>query len=458
MRRDFLASLHCPYSGSLLSSSMVAREDGEKVEYGIATSEAGDFPIIEGILRLQVDEYRAPIVGHVRAKRLLDALTIALDDAPFHGRSGAAINFASRLAFRNGLNSTGERLNRLKRSFVRVITDRDATFMEIAEKFSSDASADWQISRFSMPTFLPVFALLHVVRGDGPIFDFGCGTGQASFLISRMWPNSNIVCADNSFLSLYLAKRFFVPHASFVCLDGNYPLPFESGAFSTVFSSDTLHCIDSKLALVKEFRRLGCEKAVTILPHLHNRLASPYAKSLTPSGYRRLFQDMEMRIIPEEEVIRNYFFDDRLDLRRDRSEEELAGSEQGLSIVTSADSSVFKQTKGLWDRRICHFRHPCINPVYRIAGQRGNWELTRRVDDRYAKALKHADKICLPQVGKVAARSVDTAGLVELQQTDPGQFTQLAMSLLVLDFPERFAIQHQLSQPGKGPGPAREAV
>jgi SAM-dependent methyltransferase/uncharacterized protein YbaR (Trm112 family) len=458
MQRDFLASLHCPYSGSPLWLSKVTREDEERINYGIVTSEAGDFPIVEGILRLQVDEYRTPIVEHVREKRLAEAFTLALDDAPFHGRSGAAINFASRLAFRAGFSSAGERLKRLKRNFARVVTDVDATFMEIAEKLSPDGSADWQISRFSMPTFLPVFPLLHILREDSSILDFGCGTGQASFLISRMCPNSNIVCADYSFCSLYLAKKYFVPHATYVSLDGNYLLPFESGEFSTVFSSDTLHCIDSKLSLTQEFRRVSCENAVMILPHLHNRLASPYAKSFTPKGYRELFQGMETRVIPEQEVIRNYFFDGALDLGRVWSDEDLAASEQGLSIVASADSSVFKRTERLWEQRIFSFRHPSINPAYRIAGQPGDWKLTRRASDRYAKTFTQIDKICLPDTCRVAAPSVDAAGLVKLQRTDSAQFAQLARSLLVLDLPERFMPQSWVSQNEQARLSARQTV
>ena len=181
MHRDFLARLHCPYSASPLPLSKVTREDGQRINYGIVTSEAGDFPIVEGILRLHLDEYRVPIVEHVREKRLWDALTIALDDSPFQGRSGAAINFASRLAFRTGFSNAAERLNRLKRNFTRVVTDNDASFMEIAAKLSS-ASADWQISRFSMPTFLPVFALSHVVREKRSILDLQGMRGFISYV------------------------------------------------------------------------------------------------------------------------------------------------------------------------------------------------------------------------------------------------------------------------------------
>ncbi len=438
MQRDFLAGLHCPYSGSPLSLSAATQEGNGQIEYGIATSEAGDFPIVEGILRLLIDEYRAPVVEHLREDHPSQALAIALDTMPFRGRAGAAINFACSLAFRNGFNATAEQLSRLKRTLARALTDSDATFTEIAQKLTPGAAADWQICRFSMPTFLPVFPLLHAVRADGPVLDFGCGTGQASFLVSRMWPGNEIVCADYSFCSLYMAKRYFVPTASYICLDGDYPLPFESGQFSTVFSTDTLQYIDSKLGLAQEFRRIGSQKAITLLPHLHNRSVSPYAKSLTPGGYRELFRGVETRIIPEEQVIRDYFFDDSLDFTRDSVDAELAASEQGLSIVASADPSVFKRTEGLWDQRVRSFRHPRINPLYRIAGQPRNWHLTRRVTDRYAKTMSRLDKICIPDACRVTARSTDVAGLLELQRSDPEQFTDLARSLIVLDLPDRF--------------------
>jgi hypothetical protein len=234
-----------------------------------------------------------------------------------------------------------------------------------------------------------------------------------------------------------------------VCLDGNYLLPFESGQFSTVFSSDTLHCIDSKVSLAQEFRRVSSEKAVVILPHLHNRSASPYAKSLTPEGYRHLFQGVETRIMPEQEVIRNYFFGDALDLQANWSDEQLASSEQGLSIVASSDSAVFTKTEGLWDQRIRSIRHPRVNPAYRVVGQPGNWELSRRAPDRYAKTLTQVDKVCLPDNCRVAARSIDVAGLVEMRESDPRQFAQLARSLLILDVPDRFMWEDPVLRRGK---------
>jgi SAM-dependent methyltransferase len=456
MRSDFLSSLHCPYSGSPLSLSVTPKAEGEEIHYGIVSSEAGHFPILEGILRLQIDEYRESIVEYVQKQRFSQALTIALDETPFAGRNGATSKFIYGFAFKSGFKSAAEQLARLKRNFVRAVTDSGMTFAETVRKLSPGPSGDWQICRFSMPTFLPTFPLVHIARATGPVLDFGCGTGQASFLISRMHSNVKIVCADYSFCSLYMAKKYFVPEASYVCLDGDYLLPFDSGQFATVLSSDALHYIDSKLSLAQEFKRVGRAKSVIILPHLHNRRAFAYAKSLTPRGYRKLFQDMEARVMPEEQVIRDYFFDDAIDLGKDSSDEDLATAEQGLSIVASADSSVFKRTEGLWDRQIRTIRHPLVNPAYRITGRPGNWELKRWSQDRYAQTMTRMDRICLPDTCKVTAPSLDSTGLVEFQRNDPSRFAQLVKSLVVLDLPERFMDQSLVLQHDKNWSSARQ--
>ena len=108
MRRDFLASLHCPFSGLPLSLSHELDADGEEIRYGIVSTEAASFPIVEGILRLLVDEYRQPIVEHLRGGKRLQALTLALDPGSFGGRVDAALHLAASLGFRSGFSRVGE--------------------------------------------------------------------------------------------------------------------------------------------------------------------------------------------------------------------------------------------------------------------------------------------------------------------------------------------------------------
>lgn len=436
MRSDFLATLHCPYTGLPLSLSYDLDGGGEEIDYGIVSTEATDFPIVEGILRLHVDEHRESIVQHVREGRRREALAAALDRGPFGGRTSAAIQFASSFALKTGFKGPGNALNKLKRNFVRVLSDSGASFAEIVQKLSTDHNRDHQMYRFTMPGFLSTFALAHAVRPEGWVLSFACGTGHEPFLISRMWPNTKIVCADYSFCALYIAKNYFAPEASYVCLDGDYLLPFESGQFSTIFSSDTLPILDSKLNLVQEFRRIGDQKAVTLLPHMHNRLVWPFAESLTPHGYRQLFRDIDVRLFPDDKIVRDYFFDDVLDLSNEWTDEELAV--QHLSVVACKDSSVFRRAENLWPQRLATFRNPSINPAYRVTGEPGNWRVRSRAGDYYRKTITDGEKICLPDTWRVTTRSLETLDLIAFHRTDPGEFTRLARLLIILDLPERF--------------------
>ena len=133
-------------------------------------SDAGDFPIVAGVLRLLSDRLQAPIVDLVQ-----------------QGRQEAALQAA------------------------------------LAEKTGSERWTTWQTYRFSMPTFLPVYPLAHLAKGCKTILDFGCGLGHSAFLMKRLAGDALIVCVDYSFSSLYLASRFLMPNAPCICLDGDTP-------------------------------------------------------------------------------------------------------------------------------------------------------------------------------------------------------------------------------------------
>ena len=95
MRSDWLATLHCPYSGSKFITSNIVKGADDEIDYGIITSEAGDFPIVDGILRLRVDEYRSPLVSLIKRDQFKQALLMALE-YPSYSRLGGAIARARR--------------------------------------------------------------------------------------------------------------------------------------------------------------------------------------------------------------------------------------------------------------------------------------------------------------------------------------------------------------------------
>jgi len=435
MRSDWLATLHCPYSGSKFITSKIVKGADDEIDYGIITSEAGDFPIVDGILRLRVDEYRSPLVSLIKRDQYKQALLMALE-YPSYSRTGAAINFMDRLANTTGFEIVARGGRALKTQlYSAMVTD---TFFGTVKRLKSKSWGNWQIYRFSMPAFVPVYPLLHLIRGNGTVLDFGCGVGHAAFLISRKMPASSITCVDYQFSLLYLAKRFFVPDANFLSLDGNYLLPFPSSSFSCVVSSDVLHLIDSKVSLSREFQRIVSDDGAVIMPHLHNKLSPiQFAKSLTPEAYGNLFEGNEKRVIPEDRLVDEYIRNDSLDLEKRWTSEELHGAIKGLTIIVSKDLTLFRRYTGLWERFIECMRNPGINPLYRISGAPGRWVLQKEDPDPRGK-LSLKNEACLPETLILNTPSLDKDALLSLRTMDYSTFAELTRKFVIVDVPEQF--------------------
>src|SRR2546426_12731594 len=104
MRRDVIARLRCPYTGSAFEVKSVARECGSTIEFGVLRSDAGDFPIVAGVLRLLSDRLQAPIVDLVQQGRQEAALQAALE-MPLQNWWGTLVNRAAQMAERWNLGT-----------------------------------------------------------------------------------------------------------------------------------------------------------------------------------------------------------------------------------------------------------------------------------------------------------------------------------------------------------------
>lgn len=435
----FIESLHCPYTGSAMTAEAVVTEPVGGIDYGVVASEAGEFPIVSGILRLRVDELRLPIVDLVKTGRYGEALRTAME-VPFHGRRAAAINWLTRAGYFLGARRVAAYATAYKRLLFRPLEVEGSTFARVLSIARHETGAGGQLYRFSMPTFLPVYPLIHLIKPGASVLDFGSGTGHGAFLISRLCPGAAVTCADYSFSVLYLAKRYFLSNARFVCLDGNFPLPFASSSFSHVFSSDALHLIDGKLGLAKEFERCLDETGTVVLPHLHNQLfPAKFGKSLTPRGYARLFADMYCRVYAEDDLVRQYLCEDVLDLEQAPPLARLDASVQGVSVVASKDRTVFRRYRNLWARHIGSMEHPTLNPVYEIVPGTGV-SLRKKVNGAFGGVAQTWHGVTyLPDTVKLAdIEAIDRASLLALKQSDRPRFDELARRFIVIEAPERF--------------------
>jgi hypothetical protein len=62
--------------------------------------------------------------------------------------------------------------------------------------------------------------------------------------VRQRHPRARIVTADASFFFMMMVKRFVVPSATAVCLDGNAPLPFKTDQQFDALSADGWHYLE----------------------------------------------------------------------------------------------------------------------------------------------------------------------------------------------------------------------
>lgn len=439
MRPELLDKLQCPFTGGSLAVREVLAGSASDVRFGILSGEGGDFPIVDGIPRLQSDELRHPILEAITRRQFTQALRIAID-WPYHDKLTALLTEAVRTAYKGGAAPLARLLMRAKGSLHSTLVGEQASFCDLVEKVGGRHWAEWQKYRFSMATFLPVYPLLQVMKTDGYVLDFASGVGHMAFLLAQDAPQEKIVCADKSFSCLYIARKYFVPRASFVSLDGNMPLPFVSGVFSRAVCSDALHFIPSKMLAARELMRVVAPRGAVVLAHLHNRLSPIRSGSaLSPAGYRSLFNGVRTQIVPEASLIASYLKKGELDLERLWSDDELNASVDGLSMVVSDDETIFRRYTGLLDASVNPRRNAVINPIYRIIRSGQDWVLTKNVSKTYREIVEArirnyaAEKFILS-----AGDSIDpTTGRVQTASRD--RLYQLARQFVVIEAPERYA-------------------
>ncbi len=321
------AGLKCHLCGSDLSLTYqpAFRYDPE---YAVAACKCREYPVINGILL-----YKA----HPRAKQAIDIIRNARNNDELQ----ASVSLLIGEQFVRGLL-------RLTMLMKKIFPKWKGFSLWMLSSFIVDSRwATYVKYRFSAPSLISGMALIPVVKKaaskGGPVLDFGCGFGHLSYLIARQIGAENITCADRDFINLFFARNY-LPGASssFICLDGNEPLPFKDGAFSAVVSMDCFHYVEKKELLAGELMRSLKNNGAMVFIHSHNINKPNISRgmALTPEGYAELFKPFGVKMVPEEALLAAVFNGKGADLGADVPAGEVS-SAADLSFVASADRGYF---------------------------------------------------------------------------------------------------------------------
>lgn len=350
MRARLLDVLRCPFCGTALAvvENHALRREGDEVLEGVLGCECCAYPVVDGIPVLIADDASREALRALEDGRRDDALRTLV-----------------------GLERDPTRRAR----FDALLHRHELTYREALELLCDDAEATWALHRFTDPTFVTAEAVLAAVaqRGwplGGRVLDVCGGTGHLTRVLEALRPDADpehasTVLADVYFWKLWLAGRFVVPDAEFVCCDANSPLPFARGTFTAVLLADAFPYIWHKRLLADELMRVAGEDGVVIMPHLHSSLGENFSAggTLTPAAYRTLFESHAPRLFSDARLFDEALERRVVDLTRDVFPEEL-GTEPSLTLVASRHVDVFRR----YDVRVPRDVRGelIVNPLYRV--------------------------------------------------------------------------------------------
>ena len=369
MRFSSLGLMKCPYCGSNLEVKGVVEERGDELVSGIIKCDCNEFPVVESILTLKTNSINKQIIELIENKKMAEATIRSLWSEYFE-----RINYLPPINSKLGwiLGTILSRLSRTQiehkyKTLYKTYTDKKVSFCGL---LGNDMFGTYLKHRLSTESLWSLFPFLPLFKKKGSrILDLCCGTGHGSYILSNYVEPHQLFCAEYSFRNLYLTRKYFVKNAECICLDANYPLPFNDDVFSSILLSDAFFLIASRFSLAREMERTLLPEGFLLLLHLHNSLLTNPGGGypLTPKGWSRLFSfgQLKSKTMPEREIIKDFLLQNKLDLTKEYDENNLNSSNAVILLATS-DESLF----ATYDRVDSDFlrvkNNLVINPIYEI--------------------------------------------------------------------------------------------
>ena len=316
------------------------------------------WPVVAGIPVFNSDP---SLVELIRAGKHHEALLQAIRP-PFSSR----IRPRRLVKFANALKKS-----RWDRKAERLLdgSPRYSDWLELFFDRSAKGVRDYFYFKFTKPKHLAALSVASTFP-DGPVLDVGCGAAQITRFIATRNP---VVGLDSIFWLLYLAKTFVAPNAFFVCSDAEKALPFGTGSFGSVISTNAFHFLRNQELAWSEMCRISTGP-IALISLRHRGVRNDVSNhALSIDGYRALAEDSRYNfcIVSDLSIVDRYLQRLGPDFSSDSGALETAPL---VSLIRTSEPKSFG--------RFEHWPHTGsgINPLYH---QEGNGYRLRWPSDEY---------------------------------------------------------------------------
>ncbi|NOZ64697.1 MAG: class I SAM-dependent methyltransferase [Caldiserica bacterium] len=425
MRQEFLSLLVCPYCKEGMEVYRIVRGTDENIQDGVLRCQCRKYPIVNGILFV-IEPWRSLLLHADFYKKIF--------------RGIASRDFCSWLFLKS--TSKIHRMSRVRAALrgyrAQKRAQKELSFFSLSQHFGLGAMHNVR-HRFSTQTFWNIYAALPLLTDTrGYVLDFASGLGHSAYVLSHFISPEKIVCVDSQPFYLYLAKKYLAPDAEMVCSNDIIPLPFKRESFEKVIAMDCLHCIEHKSIVVNSFQEIVSAQGIILLLHLHNALGSNYSAGmpLSPREYRAMFPSgaWQIKMLPEEDVLRNFLQKGVLDLEKEYREEEI-NSSNVVNMLISKSGKYCKKYAHLQENLLLPRTKWYINPIYRVKEEGENYLLELNFPTRKLRKENPLSLEYLPREGKIPRKLLHN---LENMQEYPEEVKKLITRFVLLPLPERY--------------------
>ncbi|MEW6587185.1 MAG: class I SAM-dependent methyltransferase, partial [Nitrospirota bacterium] len=371
MRKTLPAILRCPLCEADIGIEDIYEDTPETLIHGSLRCECDTYPVCYGVLILKNSPVKKFVLRFLKERDFKKAALFAM------------ANYADDICRLLVYSESFKALKLFRKAILGTITAclnyRYSKYFNDNISFTDvlgDGDHDQYLRhRFSCQTFWSLYPFVSMIRHKGGrILEVCCGSGHASFILSRSIPAEKMIGIDGDFRSLYLAKRYF-SRADFIQADMNAGLPFKDDQFSVAFMMDSFHYIDNRALLAKEFNRVTKPEGFNLILHLHNAFKenASAGRPLSPAATRRIFRDNDILLLPENKVIENFIQDRRLDTSEKYTEKQIRDAD-ALIVARHLPATIVDDP---WDELLLPDDHLIINPMYRTEDRDDRILLTR---------------------------------------------------------------------------------